>query len=311
MRLSTRIAALAAAALTAGYGGFSACVVSTALTPQHNCPPSGGPPPGLAVERLDLHNHADDVRLTAWLAGAPADRAVVLVHGIDLDGWAGYQRDLARAYIDAGFRVLVFDLRAHGRSDGNRISLGRFERGDIRAAVDLLLSRGVPPGRIGLHGTSYGAALALLAAAQIPAVGAVVADSSYADVRDLLAGEVARRVHVPGPIVGWSLKPGIIGMARLAFGIDLSAVAPESAVAHIAPRPLLLIHGGQDPQVPPDQARRLKDRAGPTAELWMIDGARHAEGARLAPCYTEPSPHRRAFLARVVSFMNKAMSPQG
>ena len=52
--------------------------------------------------------------------------------------------DIARAYVEAGFHVLVFDPRANGRSKGDHYGLGWLERRDVRGAVNLLLSRGFP-----------------------------------------------------------------------------------------------------------------------------------------------------------------------
>jgi pimeloyl-ACP methyl ester carboxylesterase len=98
------------------------------------------------MEALGFSSRGDGTRLSGWLIPAEADRAVILVHGVDSDAWSGAAPDLARAYRSAGFSVLLFDLRAHGRSGGLRITLGRREREDIGAAVDLLLHKGIPPG---------------------------------------------------------------------------------------------------------------------------------------------------------------------
>jgi pimeloyl-ACP methyl ester carboxylesterase len=304
-----RVLAIVACGAAAIYAAVSVYVLSASLTPSKGvCPPSEGPPSDVALEAIVFRSRVDGVRLAGWLGSSLRDRAVILIHGIDSDAWAGAAPDLVRAYLDAEFNVLLFDLRAHGRSEGNRIGLGALERHDVHAAVDLLLERGIPPGRIGLHGTSYGAAMALLAAAEIPEVGAVIADSAYADIRDLIATEVGRRTRLPGWMAAWLMRPGIENAARLLFAMDLAALAPEAVVARIAPRPLLLIHGSQDPVIPPDHARRLKDHAvNAAAELWMLEGLRHTEGARMGPCNLVPLPGRREFLGRIVGFMDAAL----
>ena len=298
---------VAAALIT--YATASTYIVWAGLQTRDVCPPGEGPPTDLRVEAVAFSNRADRTRLAGWLAPAPGDRGIILVHGIDSDAWAGAQVDLTRAYVDAGFTVLLFDLRAHGRSDGEHLSLGSLERGDVRAAVDVLLDRGLLPGRIGLHGTSYGAALSILAAAEIAEIGAVIADSAYADPRDLMASQVERRTRVPGFIAASLLRPGIEGAARLLYGLDLAALAPERVVARIAPRPVLFIHGELDSVVPQEHAKRLNDHAAnAAAELWILDGMRHTAGARSGPCNRVPSPGRAAFLARIVSFFDAALS---
>ena len=51
---------------------------------------------------------------------------------------------------------------------------------------------------------------------------------------------------------------------------------PLEAVAAIAPRPLLVVHGTEDRWVPVAQARELRERAGPWCRYVEVDGADHA-----------------------------------
>ena len=106
--------AILAGAAAAGYCALSIYIVSASLKPKDVCPPSDGPPPDLKIEAVALNSRSDRTRLAGWLIPSTGERAVILVHGIDSDAWAGAALDLARAYADAGFDVLLFDLRAHG-----------------------------------------------------------------------------------------------------------------------------------------------------------------------------------------------------
>jgi hypothetical protein len=100
-------------------------------------------------------------------------------------------------------------------------------------------------------------------------------------------------------MAAWLMRPGIETAARILYRLDLAAVAPELAITRIAPRPVLLVHGAQDAVIPPEHARRLKDRAANTpAELWMLDGKGHTEGARSDDGNLVPSPDRAQFLNR-------------
>ena len=64
------------------------------------------------------------------------------------------------------------------------------------------------------------------------------------------------------------------------FAAQLAEVArrmdPLEAVAAIAPRPLLVVHGTEDQWVPVAQARELQGRAGPPCRYVEVDGADHA-----------------------------------
>jgi pimeloyl-ACP methyl ester carboxylesterase len=229
---------------------------------------------------------------------------VILIHGLHSHAWDCQTPDLARAYAQAGFQVLLFDLRGHGASGGEHVGLGLLERGDVQAAVDVLLREGIEPGRIGLHGTSYGAAVALLAAAQIKAVGAVLADSSFSSVGDAVGAELARQTGLPA---AWAevLRPGLRLLTWLLYGIEVDDPAPVRAVKQIAPRPLLLIHGTADPLIPYAQAERLKAAAGSSAKLWPLRGAEHTQGVRLVPHCERLAPTRDLFLRRAVEFFEQ------
>ena len=234
----------------------------------------------LAYEPVELRSATDGVPIRGWLLPARGERAVILLHGLDHNRWdSDWHAELAPTLVRAGFDVLVFDLRAHGESGGDHVGLGWLERGDVRAGVDLLLARGIPPGRIGLHGTSYGASTALLAAAAIPEVGAVLADSGFADARDLLDQEIRRKTGLP-PV----FTPGITYFASAFYGLDLARIPPVLAVPALGQRPVLFVHGTADSRIPVDHALRLKAAASPAGELWLVEGAEHvgARGARMA-----------------------------
>ena len=48
-------------------------------------------------------------------------------------------------------------------------------------------------------------------------------------------------------------------------------------MAAITPRPLLLMHGTEDPVIPAGHSERIFEAANhPNAELWLAEGARHA-----------------------------------
>jgi pimeloyl-ACP methyl ester carboxylesterase len=226
---------------------------------------------GLAYEPVMFASAEDHLALQGWLLPAPTDRAIVMVHGLDGNRWSGNDPEVAKLFVERGFNVLVFDLRAHGDSGGEHFGLGWYERRDVRAAVDLLERRGIPPGRIGLYGVSLGAATSLLAAAAIPEVGAVVEDSGFADARDLFDKEINAKTGLP-PV----FTPGITFFGRAFYGLDLDAIPPVRAVPAIAPRPILFIHGDADTRIPVDNARRLKAAsANPADELWIVSGVGH------------------------------------
>ena len=69
--------------------------------------------------------------------------------------------DRARFLHGAGYTVLLYDSRAHGESDGSRITFGHLESLDARAMLGFL-RRAAPGERLGVIGISRGGAAVLL-----------------------------------------------------------------------------------------------------------------------------------------------------
>ena len=304
------IAAGAFAVSVALYLGVSYFILSKSLEPIRTVSDQTPIDSGLAPEEIHFESDVDRIPLAGWLFPSSGDRAIVLLHGLSSHSWCGGQPDVARAYVKAGFHVLIFDLRGHGSSGGELLGLGWHERRDVRGAVNLLLARGFSSGRIGIQGGSYGAAVALLATAAIPEVGAVVAYSAFADVRDLMDAEIERKTEVPSRVTKL-FRPGIAFIARLLYSLDFDAIAPERAVPDIAPRPVLFIHGSEDERIPVEHSHRLMAASNnANAEKWILDGFEHGGAVRLPEegCeWTEVSPMREAFLSKVTAFFDRSL----
>lgn len=231
---------------------------------------------------------------------------MVLLHGVHSHAWDGSLVDLARAYTRAGVDAMLLDLRGHGKSAGRHVGLGLRERGDVRAAINELLMRGFEAGKIGIHGLSYGAAVAVMAVAESKEIGAVIADSAFADARDVIAGEISRETGFSTSVAEF-LLPGVSFLSQRLHSMELSKSAPEQVIAGISPRPVLLIHGTEDTVIPFDHTRRLQAAGDSNVELWPLVGYKHTEGIRLEPGYPKWSPMREPYLRRVTQFLLDAL----
>lgn len=177
-----------------------------------------------------------------------------------------------------GFAVLVFDYRGYGRSQGSVTRAGTVA--DAIAAVDFALLR--DPARTVLFGHSLGGAIAICAAAERPAVRAVIAESTFPSYRRVAAASA--------PLLA-ALVPLFVS-----DGED-----PVQVVQQIAPRPLLVIHGTDDHIVPVALGRELFEAASEPKQLWVVEGARHATPWQLVP---------DAFEQRVDAFLRDAIAPR-
>ncbi len=289
-----RWALAAGATLIVLYLAVSFIVLKIALTP-HRKPHDQTPvSAGLRAEEVWLESVKDRTRLCGFFLPGGSDRAIVMVHGVDSNCWDGNDREIARVYLARGYSVMLFDLRAHGSSEGKLLGLGWRERDDVLAAVRYLLGRGFRGGKIGIHGSSYGAATAILAAAYIPEIGAVVADSPFADIRNMMEQELRAKVGS-----GAFFRPGVLLVSRLFFGLDLGEISPLKALPKIAPRPVFLLHGEADSRIPVEHSRWLRAASrNPGDILWTVPGAEHTK---------EFNVRREEFIRRTTEFFNTAL----
>ncbi len=223
----------------------------------------------------------DRLVLRGWWFPQPASKRLV----IGCTGHRGAKHELlgiGSGLWRAGNNVLLFDFRGRGESDRAPASLAHNEIHDARAAVRFAKQR-MPDARVGVIGYSMGAAVAILTAAIEPDVEAVVADASFATIRDLI-GYVYQRRRLPlRPILELS-----DAINRWRFGYPFEAVRPVDVVGKIAPRPLLIIHTTGDEIIPVEHAHRLHAAAGEPKELWIVADAPHC-GAYFVdrPAYVE------------------------
>lgn len=298
-RLAGAVAVLAAVGV-AGYAGICAAV-AVGLSRAERVPFTRTPEQfGLDYEDVQFRSRQDDVLLDGWLLKPKVTtwkRPIVVVHGMGADRQAGPGTGIlaiATPLVAAGFPVLLFDLRGHGKSGGQRFTLGAHEVRDVGGGVDYLRQRGLADDGVLVLGFSMGAATAILSAADEPLVKALAMDCGFADLPELLAVHVPRMSRLPG-----FFTPGAIVMARVLFDVDLRGIRPVDAAPVLAQRgvPLLLIHGGQDAIVPPSHSERIAAAYGPGAELYLDPDAAHV------------GIHMRnpdSYMQRLISFFDKA-----
>lgn len=246
------------------------------------------------AENVSLRT-SDGLTLRGWFIPGSADKAAVLVHGRNTNRLASdHTLRVARWLRDAGYSLLLFDLRGHGESDGERFSLGQHERKDVAAAVDHLTARGFPAGRIVLVGESMGAGVAIQAVALRPDVAAVAADSAYADGPSIVDEAGPGETGLPD----W-YTAAVVLTAKVLFGLDASAVDPAAVVRANPQVPFLLIHCDGDTLIDLHHARDLRDAsANPSTRLWMATGCGHVGASARYP---------DEYRSRLIGFVDAAL----
>ncbi len=266
-----------------------------------------------------------ELRGEFWAQPRPAP-TVIICHGYRTP--RARMRPVALLEYTQGYNVLAFDFRGHGDSGAAATTGGMAEVHDLRAAVDLAASQPETlSGRIILHGFSMGAATALLLPPH-PEVAAIIADSPYARLDEILRTLVAwqliaesatwappaRMLRRLVPAVAWTAVAASRPIFRLRYGYPLIG-RPESvfkrtrALRHAeqAERraPILLIHTAGDPFIPIAHARRIAAAAklgNVPLETYFVDGAGHCGAYGYDP---------DAYVATMAEFVARAIGAPG
>lgn len=220
---------------------------------------------GLPYEDVEFPAR-DGLRLSGWFVrgeqaseGQERKPAIILLHGWtwnrlgdtadtlmgNLSGAS--QVDLLRllhALQGAGYHVLAFDLRNHGRSaSGGPVTFGLQESNDVLGAVDYLKSRDDVDGdRLGVVGFSVGANALLFALPHTDEIGAAVAVQPVSPA--LFAERYA--VDLLGPLGRPALALTEF-IYQQAGHLPLSAIEPLMTAPGAGNVPVLYIQGKGDP----------------------------------------------------------------
>ncbi len=124
-------------------------------------------------------------------------KLAVLVHGYQ--GSSDSFANVARFYYENGFSILFPDGRTHGKSEGEYITFGAFERYDVVDWVKYADNMLGGDCKILLSGVSMGTTTALLAAAEpdMPQLRYITADCGYTDPKGIFKDVLKSRYHLP------------------------------------------------------------------------------------------------------------------
>jgi uncharacterized protein len=198
---------------------------------------------------------------------------VVLCH--DLPRSKGSASDVAvtfpaladRLTRETGWRVVTGTLRGAGESVGDFSAQGWMDD------LELLISTEIPADAPRwLIGFGFGGVLALHQAAHDDRVGGVACLGAPA--------ELSAFVDDPASLVERCVRTGVIRTPGFPAALDtwakeLSLLHPMEDAAMLRGRPLLVVHGADDSDVPVDGARALAAAATGPADLRVVYGAGH------------------------------------
>jgi uncharacterized protein len=272
-------------------------------------------PAGQAVEFAEnvAFPTSNGLTLRGCYLPAAGPRKGVIVFGLEF----GSNRWSAVTYCDflreQGYDIFSFEFRGQGESDPQPGYeplqwVTDYEVDDFRAALAYLKSRpDADPRGVGLFGISKGGSAGLMAAASEAYVRCFVTDGIFASHTTMVPYMqkwiliYCRSVTIAKRIPLWYFGMAA-HMALDRIQKEKGCYFPhlENVIHGLAPRPLLMIHGGGDTYIKPDMARALFERAGQPKEFWLVQGAKHNQAFHLA---------NDEYKRRVLAFFDKHLAP--
>lgn len=172
----------------------------------------------------------------------------------------------------AGYHVVLVDLRGHGDSSGQIVSYGKYETADMRQVLDHLLKQQVCDSNLGVLGVGYGANLALHWAAQDPRVRTVVAIAPHNQLEQTFE-RLARERKA-------SLSPDVLqdalGLVAARLDIKWADWSGEAAARQLK-EPVLLIGGGKDTVTSTNDLKALEQAAPAGSKVLLVPEANHRD----------------------------------
>lgn len=175
--------------------------------------------------------------------------------------------------LSLGVAVFAFDFAGSGKSEGDYVSLGYYEREDLSCIVAHLRATNVVS-TVALWGRSMGAATALMFGERDPSIAGMILDSPFADLTQLCE-EMVEKAREQGLIV-----PGIVVSLAIRFlqssvkkqaGFNIKSISP---IAHADKCfiPALFVAGEHDDFIKKHHSEELHAKYAGDKNLIVVEG---------------------------------------
>lgn len=177
----------------------------------------------------------------------PSEHTVILSHGVTCRSELMFR--YLKIFLDMGYNVLFMDHRCHGRTGGDVVSYGYFEKYDLVKAV--CWAKEHFSGRVGLHGESMGAGISMQAA-ELTDVDFLVEDCGYSSFGEEIHHNL-KSTPFTCDVVHY--LPSRL-LVKLRGGYDIEAISPVMSMTKTK-MPVLIIHGKKDSYVPYSMGEKI------------------------------------------------------
>ena len=196
---------------------------------------------------------------------------VIYLHGNSSSRIEGFRN--APDLLKNGINVVIFDFAGCGLSEGEYISLGWFEKDDVKLIIDFVEKL---PGvlGIGLWGRSMGAATTMFYAHSDPRIKAICMDSPFSDFK-LLAKELCLRYITLPNFVLTTTMSFVKNTVKDKCGLDIDKLKPI-LYANKTKTPAFFLHAVADELISLEQTLKLVENYAGVKFINVVEGGHNS-----------------------------------
>ncbi len=224
---------------------------------------------------------SDAITIHGWYVPAGnSKKAVLTVHGRGATRHEGMR--WLKSLHDAGFNVLLIDLRHQGESEGTINSMGYHEKKDVLAAVEYL-DKEKSMKSIGVLSVSMGVAASVPAMIEDKRIKAGIFEAGFTDFEQI----IAERAKVDFGLPKYPVLPIVMMLYEKRGNLDVDMMKPVTQIDKISPRPVFIIHCKNDDYIDYTHGKKLYEAAKEPKKFWEAPCDKHAEAWQGDPAKAE------------------------
>ncbi|NLE00566.1 MAG: alpha/beta hydrolase [Fibrobacter sp.] len=243
----------------------------------------------------------DNLKISAFEVSTENPKAIIIcisgIHNPSATVYFGH----ACFFKENNYATIVFDMRAHGESEGDMICLGYKEYLDTKAIVKHIKAdsayKNIP---VVIFGLSMGATTAINSIGEIPEIDALISLSAFSSWEDVFYEFMASQSPV---FLAKMVKPFVPLVAFVKYRVNVWSVKPVKEIKKLGNRPALIMHSTEDSEVPYANFERIINNAPSHVKTFVREGDIHS----ITESFTEPEKDKE-YSAIILDFLDSNFS---
>lgn len=243
----------------------------------------------------------DKLKISAYEVSVENPKAIIIcisgIHNPSATVYLGH----ARFFKENNYATILFDMRAHGESEGDMICLGYKEYLDTKAIVEHIKAdsvyKNIP---VVVFGLSMGGTTAINSIGEIPEIDGLISLSAFSSWEDVFYEFMASQSPV---FLAKMVKPFVPLVAFAKYRVNIWSIKPVKEIQKIGNRPALIMHTKKDSEVPYSNFERIMHHAPSHVKTFVREGDIHF----ITESFTEPEKDTE-YSTKILDFLDSNFS---